>query len=111
MLLFLILGLLIGAVSVVFALQNIAVITVTFLVWQVTGSLAVILLLAIVAGMLMSILVSVPEVIKDQMKIRALNRHQKDLEAEIEHYKKLIADMNAAMMRSNVPPTVPPASY
>jgi len=89
MLLFLILGLLIGALSVVFALQNVVVITVTFLAWQVTGSLAVILLVAMVAGMTMSILVSVPEVIRDQMRIRTLKKLISDQEAEIDHYKKL----------------------
>ncbi len=93
MLLFLILGLLIGALAVIFALQNVAVITVTFLVWQVTGSLAVVLLIAMVAGMVMSILVSVPEVIKDQMKIRELNKRLAEKDTEIEHYKKLASGL------------------
>ncbi|MFA6050043.1 MAG: LapA family protein [Candidatus Paceibacterota bacterium] len=97
MLLFLILGLLIGALSVVFALQNVAVITVTFLIWQVTGSLAVVLLIAIVAGMIMSVLVSVPEVIKDQMKIRELNRRLAEKDTELEHYKKLANELNKSI--------------
>ena len=94
MLLLLILGLLIGALSVVFALQNIAVITVTFLAWQVTGSLAVILLVAMVAGMIMSILVSIPEVIKDQRKVKVLEARLAEKEKEIEHYKQLASGLS-----------------
>jgi uncharacterized integral membrane protein len=93
MLLLLILGLLIGALSVVFALQNIAVITVTFLAWQVTGSLAVILLVAMVAGMIMSIFVSIPEVMKDQRKIKVLEGRLAEKEKEIEHYKQLASGL------------------
>lgn len=77
----------------VFALQNIAVITVTFLAWQVTGSLAVILLVAMVAGMIMSIFVSIPEVMKDQRKIRVLEAKLAEKEKEIEHYKELASGL------------------
>ncbi len=87
MLILLILGVLIGAVSVVFALQNISNITVAFLFWHIEGSLSVILLLAIVAGMLVSALVSVPEVFRDQMKLRVMSKRIKDLEAEADARK------------------------
>jgi uncharacterized integral membrane protein len=93
MLILLILGVLIGAVSVVFALQNIASITVLFLFWHITGSLSVILLLAIVAGMLMSVLVSIPEVFRDQMKIRALYKRVKELEDENIHLKQIASNL------------------
>ena len=98
MLFLLILGILIGAVSVVFALQNISIITVAFLFWHFDGSLSVILLLAIVAGMLMSVLVSVPEIIKDQMKLRTSYKREKALEDEIEHYKKLVAELPSPLL-------------
>jgi uncharacterized integral membrane protein len=93
MLILLVLGVLIGAVSVVFALQNIAAITVVFLFWHISGSLSVVLLFAIVAGMLVSVLVSIPEVFRDQMKIRAMYKRVKELEAEIEHYKQITAQL------------------
>lgn len=99
MLILLILGVLIGAVAVVFALQNIASITVAFLFWHITGSLSVVLLLAIVAGMLMSVLVSIPEVFRDQMKIRALYKRIEELEDEAVHYKKLTSDLNNTINR------------
>ena len=49
-----IIGIILGAVVVVFILQNIAPVSVVFLGWNLDGSLSVIVLLAIVAGMLIS---------------------------------------------------------
>jgi uncharacterized integral membrane protein len=79
MILFLILGLIIGAVSVVFVLQNITPITVTFFVWQISGSLSVILLVALLAGMLVSVLVLLPSFIKAEWKLGRLEKKNKKL--------------------------------
>ena len=61
MIILFIVGMLLGVVSVVFALQNVAVITVTFFSWHLTGSLAIILLLAIASGVVIAILFLLPE--------------------------------------------------
>jgi uncharacterized integral membrane protein len=82
MVLFLIVGLIIGAVSVVFVLQNIVSITVTFLTWQLTGSLAVILLAALIAGMLIASLIVLPSLIKAEWQIRVYRKRLKQLEDE-----------------------------
>ena len=74
MFLFLILGVLLGAVTVVFALQNITTITVTFLAWELTGSLSLILLLAVATGALICLLMSIPEVIKSHIEFSALKK-------------------------------------
>lgn len=100
MLFFLILGLLLGAVAVVFALQNIMMITVTFLVWQMEGSLALILLLAMLAGVLVSVFVSIPGVIKSHMHHMALRKENKILLDELTLLKK-------ANTSTFVPPTPP----
>jgi len=84
MILFLILGLIIGAVSVVFVLQNITPITVTFFVWQLSGSLSVILLVALLAGMLMSVLILLPSFIKAEWKLGKLEKQKKKLEEEVD---------------------------
>jgi lipopolysaccharide assembly protein A len=89
MLFFLIIGLLLGAVAVIFALQNITTISVTFFTWQVDGSLALILMLAIVAGVLISILVSIPEVIRTHMRISGLKKQNKKLEDEIARLREV----------------------
>ncbi len=46
MLIFLIIGLLLGGAAVIFALQNITAVTVTFFSWQFEGSLAMIVLIS-----------------------------------------------------------------
>lgn len=83
MLLSLIFGLIIGAVSVVFALQNIFPVTVTFLAWNVTSSLAVLISLSILVGILICALLSIPEAIKNSFKIAALKKENQKLTEEL----------------------------
>jgi len=94
MLLFLILGLLVGALAVIFALQNITAITVTFLAWQLQGSLALIVALAVITGLLIGILVSFPEIFTHYRESERLKKRNKELEDALSH----------------VPQTPPPAS-
>ncbi len=87
MLLFLVLGLLLGALVVIFALQNVAAITVTFLVWQIEGSLALIMLIAVLAGALISVFLSIPEIIQNHRNVAKINRKNAELESELRIYK------------------------
>lgn len=89
MIILFILGLLLGAVAVVFALQNITVITVTFFSWQLTGSLALILLVAITSGILIAIFLLLPEFISKFFKYRSLQKENKKLEEELRKQKEL----------------------
>lgn len=66
--LLLIIGIVIAILAVVFALQNAVPIAVSFLTWRFESSLALVLLITLALGILMSLLVSVPSVIK-KMKI------------------------------------------
>ena len=93
MLFFLILGLLLGAGAIVFALQNVDIITVTFFAWQVQGSLSLVILLALAAGVLVCILVSIPEVIKTHIEFSVLHRLNKKLEDENASYKRIVGDV------------------
>ncbi|KKW13656.1 MAG: hypothetical protein UY54_C0030G0007 [Parcubacteria group bacterium GW2011_GWA2_50_10b] len=83
MLIFLIIGLLLGGVSVAFALQNIEVVTVTFLAWQFEGSLAFVILLSLVVGMLVSTLLSLPATIKKSFQISTLKKHNESLKGAL----------------------------
>ncbi len=82
MIFFLGLGLIIGAVSVVFVLQNVATVTVAFLGWQLTGSLAVILLVTLICGLLISALILLPSFIKAEWQIRVYRKRIKQLEED-----------------------------
>ncbi len=99
MIILFILGLLLGAVAVVFALQNITVITVTFFSWQLTGSLALILILAIASGLFMAILILLPEFISNYFKYKNLKKENDNLAEELRKQKELI------VFAKNTPPT------
>jgi uncharacterized integral membrane protein len=89
MIILFIFGLIIGAVAVIFALQNIDIITVTFFSWHMTGSLALILLLTIASGVIVTALLLLPGSIKNYFKYKALEKENKRLEEELRKQKEL----------------------
>ncbi len=89
MIILFILGLIIGGLAVVFALQNVEVITVSFFSWELTGSLALIISIAIAAGVLAASLLIIPESVKNYFKYRNLQKENKRLEEELRKQKEL----------------------
>jgi uncharacterized integral membrane protein len=89
MLIFFILGLILGGVAVVFALQNIADITVVFLGWQLSGSMSLILLLTLLTGVLVTLLILLPKSIGDYFKYKRLQRENARLTEELRKQKEL----------------------
>lgn len=89
MIILFIVGLLLGVASVIFALQNIAEVTVYFFSWHLTGSLALILLLSVTAGILIAILLLLPEFINNHFKYKNLKKENKDLAEELRKQKEL----------------------
>lgn len=83
MIIFLIIGILAGAVTVIFALQNIIPITVTFFAWQMTGSLALVLILAVIAGLIISTFFALPGIIRSHFQIVSLRNQVKKLETDL----------------------------
>jgi putative membrane protein len=100
MLIFLIFGLLLGAVAVVFAFQNVAVVTVMFLGWQFEGSLALIILLSVAAGVAISLLVSFPGMVKKSFQISGLRKHSRHLEEKLTH-KEAEVEMEKSKLATN----------
>ena len=80
---FLVFALIIALIAVVFTIQNTAAVTVTFLVWELNHSLAFIFLLAILAGVLISQFVSVPNKVKRTMENTNQKKKIKDLDTEL----------------------------
>jgi putative membrane protein len=66
---FLVLGLIIAVVAVIFALQNTAAVTVSFFIWQFDQSLALVLLLAVALGVLIAVLTLLPTVIREKWQL------------------------------------------
>ncbi len=87
-----IIGLLLGGVMVVFLLQNFEPVTVAFLGWQFEASLALFLLLAIVGGMLVSALMSIPEIISKNFRLSKLAKHNRRLSDELDAHKQKLVE-------------------
>ncbi|MEO5635132.1 MAG: LapA family protein [Candidatus Paceibacterota bacterium] len=99
MIILFIIGILLGAVSVIFAFQNVAVITVSFFSWELTGPLAYVLLLAITSGILIAVLMLLPESIGNHFRYRSLRKENEKLAEELKKQKEL------TVFAKNTPPT------
>ncbi|MEK7588987.1 MAG: LapA family protein [Patescibacteria group bacterium] len=89
MIIFFVVGILLGVVAVFFALQNVSVITVSFFSWQITGSLALILSAAIFSGILITTLLLLPESITSYFRYRSLKKSYIKLQEELRKQKEL----------------------
>ena len=81
---FLFIALLIMLVAIVFAVQNTEPTQVQFLAWEFEGSLALVLLLALAAGALISYLVSLPSKLRDKWTIRSQGKKIDQLETSLD---------------------------
>jgi uncharacterized integral membrane protein len=79
---FIIIALVIAVIAVIFALQNMAAVTVSLFFWQIDGSLALVLLVTLAAGVLISLLASLPGLIKGKWIISSLRKKLAALESE-----------------------------
>jgi len=77
----LIVAIIVAILAVVFALQNAVPIKVSFLTWRFESSLALVLLITLALGILMSLLVSVPSMIKRRKMISNQKKKIQELES------------------------------
>ncbi len=101
MIISLIFGVLLGAALVVFVLQNVAVVTVAFLSWQITGSLALVLLASIISGVVVTLLIILPSLIKNDFYLASIKREKKALEDQLAQARKDLASWEASAPRTN----------
>ena len=73
----LLLGIFIGSLTVMFALENTSLVTISFFGDQVTAPLAAILLLSVVAGILITLVAMLPRFIRDALDAYAVRREQR----------------------------------
>ncbi len=88
MLIFIILALLILFFAVIFALQNTTTAVVTFLFWKFDGSLALVLLIALGAGLLISFLAYLPTLLRGHWSGRKIRKQVAELEGNLAEHKK-----------------------
>jgi uncharacterized integral membrane protein len=97
MIISLILGVVLGAVAVIFVLQNTAVVTVNFITWHLTGSLALVLLATIITGIVITLLILLPGLIRDDFYLSALKKQKKEVDDELARTKQALVDANSHM--------------
>ncbi|MEO8358171.1 MAG: LapA family protein, partial [Chloroflexota bacterium] len=90
---YLIVALVIAVIAVIFALQNTITITVSFLAWEVTGSLSLVLLVTLAIGALIGLLVLAPSAIKNTFAVSSNRKRIGALEKELDEHKAKVADM------------------
>ena len=80
----LVVAIIVAILAVVFALQNAVPITVSFLTWRFESSLALVLLITVALGVIMSLLVSVPSKIKRIKLISSQKKKIQELEGSLQ---------------------------
>ncbi len=73
----------VAGLAVVFALQNNALVTLSFIAWTFQSSLAVVLMVTLVAGAFASFLASLPGMVRLKMHLRTANHRVAELEAAV----------------------------
>lgn len=77
---FLIVAALIAVLAILFALENAVPVTVTFFTVEYQSSLAMVLMLSLIAGIILGLLVLTPRMIRQKLTISNMNKRLKSLE-------------------------------
>lgn len=83
MLLALFAALAVAGLAVVFALQNNALVALSFIAWSFQSSLAVVIMVTLAAGACASFLASLPGMVRLKMRLRAANHRIAELETAV----------------------------
>ncbi len=89
MIILFVVGIVLGGAAVVFALQNVAITTVTFFSWELTGSLALIILMSLGTGVVVATFMLLPEFISNYFKYKKIKKEVAMLEEELRKQKEL----------------------
>lgn len=96
-----IIGIILGAATLIFVFQNMSVVEVSFLGWQAEGNLALILVIAIFAGMLLSWIFSLPQLLRlSDLRSRnqKLARRLDETETELSETKGKLSQAEAPVV-------------
>lgn len=99
--------------GVMFALQNNAPVIVSFAIWEFHGSLALVLLLTLAAGMIIAALVSVPATVRMKWRIRRqqgridrLEENRTELETRVQDLERRVPPVSMETPEGEVLPYV-----
>jgi len=97
---FLYFGLFIAIFAILFAVQNNDPVTVSFIIWKFEGSLALILLITMAIGALISSLISIPNNVKVRWDSRNLRKKIVQLEDTVDELQNNLQDQKRELQDS-----------
>jgi len=103
---FLFFALIISILAVIFAVQNTAPTTISFAIWDFKGSLALVLLVALAAGALISFFASLPSNLRARWILRQQRKKITDLEKSLATVR---SELEEAQKRLNPAPPAEPS--
>jgi putative membrane protein len=98
---FLLIALLIALIAVIFALQNTQVVSITFLAWTFQSSIALEMVVTLIAGVVVGILAMLPASIRSQLKISSKKKEKAGLEASLAQAQQQVAALQKQLDESN----------
>jgi putative membrane protein len=75
-------GVVLGVVVAIFAVQNVAPVEVRFFLWHVEGPLAAVVLTAVGTGLVVALLLGLPDTILSRLRMRRLEHHVREANPE-----------------------------
>ena len=109
MILFIVAAMVIALLAVVFALQNTATVTVSFLLWTVPGSQALVLLVALFAGIAICFFAFLPSWVRHRWTIRQLRKRVSTLEMSLSD-QEIATNEAKQKLRDQAQTATPPAA-
>ncbi|WP_456432820.1 LapA family protein [Thermosulfuriphilus sp.] len=88
---YLILAAIIAVAIALFAIQNASPVVVSFLFWRFESSLAVVIILAITAGIAITWLITIPSRIRRRRELSERNKRVEELERRLRELEELLA--------------------
>jgi putative membrane protein len=100
---FLFFALIIAILAIIFAIQNNSPTEVSFFLWQFKGSLALVLLISMAVGALISFLASLPTNIRVRWALRNQRKRLADLEANLGEHKEKLEETQKQLEQAKKP--------
>ncbi len=98
-----ILAVLLALLVTVFAVQNIAPAAIQLLFWNVTGSLALILMVTFSVGILIGLMLMIPAAVRGRFQSADLRRTVKSLESRLDEAHRSIEAISATQAATGEP--------
>jgi putative membrane protein len=99
----LIIGFVLGAAALLFILQNTTIVALTFMGYQFETSIAVLVILAILVGILLTLLMTLPGAIGSSFAMRKLRKQSEALARESAIHKQEADAANARLIEAQTP--------